>query len=436
MMLPDVLTFVLDAASALLLLAGVAAVLVLWKGCGVLRRLARSNTRDDVPILLKSPRVPAVSAIAVARDASAQSRAFAHKLLELHFGHHELVLVLEGVSADEMAVWIAEFHLVPTHRSTTGELSAETVTAAYESTDPLSMLVLQTEPSLKPLTREADAWNTAVNAATSPVIAIFDPETEFAPESLLRLIRPMLDEPELVFAVCGTAPAPPAAGLSASYSDIEATRTWLVRCAAFAGLKNMLAPVPGSSILVRRDAILAAGGFPGGPLELFLHLQGRARRSGKPYRAEFVPEPVSFLPAPRTMGELRRRNLRDQRAIFRALGRSGAIMGGRFSLGWGLPALSLYRFWLPLLETAAIVAAIAALATGKIAAEVGLLVLLSTVGVGILVSMTSVILRELADFHGSDSARLTRLFWTAILENLGYRQIRNLWLISGALARR
>jgi cellulose synthase/poly-beta-1,6-N-acetylglucosamine synthase-like glycosyltransferase len=420
------ISILLQLASAILLASSAAAVWPLWKGCRVLRGLARVGTRDDVPILLKSPRVPAVSVLAVAHDASPESRAFARRLLDLHFGHHELVLVLEGVSAEDLALWTEEFHLVPSHRSTSGELPASQATAAYESTDPLSMLVLLKEPA-----GAADAWNAAVNAASSPVIALFDPRNEFAPESLLRLIRPMLDEPELVFVVVGAAPAPPAAGLPGSFADIEATRLWLGRCAALAPFRNMLAPVPGSTTLVRRDAIVLAGGFSAGTLELILHLQGRARRAVKPYRAAFVPEPVSYLPAPRTLAELRRRTLSDQRSLAGALRHRKSIMGGRFALGWGLPAITFYRFWRPLLETVAYVVAIVGLPLGLVSPGLGLLVLLSTVGAGILVSMTAVILRELADFRGSDPARLTRLFWAAIPENLGYRQIRNLWLIRG-----
>jgi cellulose synthase/poly-beta-1,6-N-acetylglucosamine synthase-like glycosyltransferase len=270
-----------------------------------------------------------------------------------------------------------------------------------------------------------------VNAATSPVIAIFDPETEFAPESLLRLIRPMLDEPELVFAVCGAAPAPPAAGLPGSFADIEATRLWLGRCAALAGSKNMLTAVPGSTILVRRDAIVPAGGFSAGPLELFLHLQGRARRAPKPYRAAYVPEAVCYLPAARTLGELRRRNLSDQRSIAKAIRHRNSIMGGWFALGWGLPAIAFYRIGRPLLETAVYALTIAGLLLGLVSPSLALLVLLTTVCAGILVSMSAVVFRELADFRGSDPSRLARLFWAAVPENVGYRQMRNLWLIGG-----
>ena len=168
---------------------------------------------------------------------------------------------------------------------------------------------------------------------------------------------------------------------------------------------------------------------------MFLNLQGRARQSGKPYRAALVIEPSSYLAAPGTWSGLRRRIARDQRSIGRALRHRGSIAGGRYALGWGLPAICFQRFWRPLLETGAYVAAIVGLAMGLAAPELGLLVLLSTVGAGTLVSMASVIFRELADYQGGDPARLKRLFWAAIMENLGYRQIRNLWLIGGFLRR-
>jgi hypothetical protein len=424
------ISLAIEAACFILLLSGAAAVWVACKGCLVLRKLGRDATRDDVPILLKSPRVPAVSVVMVARDASPRSRAFARRILDLYFPHHELVLVLDGVEGDDMAAWTRDLRLVPSRHSTAGELPASPALAAYESTDPSDMVVFQKERA-----GEADAWNAGVNASAAPVIAIFDPETEFAPESLLRLIRPMLYDPDLVFAVCGWTPAPPEPGLAGSIADIEATRLWLGRCAAFAGWRNMLAPVAGSTILVRRDAIVAAGGFTAGPLELFLHLQGRARLSAKPYRAALVVEPSSFLPAPRTWSDLRQWNVNDQRSIAGALRHRDKIMGGRSALGWGLPAITFQRFWRPLLETATYLVAIAGLALGLVSPLLGLLVLLSTVGAGTLVSMSSVVFRELTDLRGSDPERLKRLFWAAIAENLGYRQLRNLWLIGGYLRR-
>ena len=45
--------------------------------------------------------------------------------------------------------------------------------------------------------------------------------------------------------------------------------------------------------------------------------------------------------------------------------------------------------------------------------------------------MAAVVLRELAEPSGMAPGRLAALFLCAIPENLGYRQIRNVWLIAG-----
>ena len=68
---------------------------------------------------------------------------------------------------------------------------------------------------------------------------------------------------------------------------------------------------------------------------------------------------------------------------------------------------------------------------GRVGPALAGLVLLSTAGMGILVSMTAVVLRELATLRGSDPATLSARFFAAIPENLGYRQVRNLCLIFG-----
>ena len=63
------------------------------------------------------------------------------------------------------------------------------------------------------------------------------------------------------------------------------------------------------------------------------------------------------------------------------------------------------------------------------------LVLLSSMGMGMVVSMAAVVLRELVEFRGSDPTRLAALFFATIPENLVYRPVRNLWLIAGLFQR-
>ena len=53
------------------------------------------------------------------------------------------------------------------------------------------------------------------------------------------------------------------------------------------------------------------------------------------------------------------------------------------------------------------------------------------IGGGIIHSMAAVVLRELAAPSGISPGLLAMLFLTAIPENLGYRQVRNIRMIAG-----
>ena len=85
----------------------------------------------------------------------------------------------------------------------------------------------------------------------------------------------------------------------------------------------------------------------------------------------------------------------------------------------------------PLVETLAYALTAIGLGLGWMPFDLVALVALSTAGMGILQSMTAVLLRELAAPEGSAPGQLARLFFAAIPENLGYRQLRNFWLIAG-----
>ena len=100
-------------------------------------------------------------------------------------------------------------------------------------------------------------------------------------------------------------------------------------------------------------------------------------------------------------------------------------------MAWVLPALVGWRLLLPLVETGAYLVLAAAVVTGHASSTLIVLVIMATLGTGALVSMAAVVLRELAQYEASDPAELVKLFAAAMLEGLGYRQLRNLWLIAG-----
>jgi len=409
---------VLEAIVAFLLLSGGFCFALMAKGAFVLRHLARENPRADGVSLLKSRLAPAVSVIAFPSDGGAESRAQVRLLVGLQFGNHEVVLVLIAPGDADLAAWSEEFHLEPSLRQVSGSLPMGDVRSVLESRDPIRLTAIVLEPCGR-----GQALNAAVNAAQCPVIGLFGGSSEFDSESLLRLIRPMLEDPQRTIAVCGVAPAPTGRGLVAQFAALDFLRVWLSRQSALSGW-NLLTPAPGSAVLIGRESIVKVGGFRAGALELVLRLHADARASKRAYRVAFVPGSGCLQRRPRSLGELRAEVVRDGQGVTRAVFTQGALPW------WLRCGLFSARFVRPLLETLAYILTVAGLATRWIGWPLALLVLLSTAGMGMLLSMAAVSLRELAEYRGSDPARLARLFLAAVPENLGFRQLRNLWSLA------
>lgn len=419
----EYLSFVLSFTLVVLVVAmtifAVAAFDALLTGCFELRRALRAASYDFDSVLLKSPVVPGISVIFVAPDASPESRAVVRRLLDLHSGKHELVLVLNAPPQHSLERWMDEFHLFRQERAFPSVLPAPAIRGYYVSRDPIRLLVVEMEEGAT-----GEAFNAGFNAAQFPVIGLVDPEADFIPEVLLRLIRPMLGDWDQTVAVCGVAPAPPAPGLAGAFGAIESMRMWLARCAAFTTW-NRLLPVPGAFMLVKREAVRAIDGFRAGPLELFLDLHNFARTNHSKWRTAFVAAPVSFRQAAATWQDLRRQALSDQQQLASAL-RNLRPGGNPEFLG-----LFSLRGLRPLVESAAYVLAAAGWITGLVHPALAALVPVIAIGTGIVLSMAAVVLGELARPSGIAPRDLARLFLTAFPENLGYRQIRNFWLIDG-----
>jgi hypothetical protein len=88
------------------------------------------------------------------------------------------------------------------------------------------------------------------------------------------------------------------------------------------------------------------------------------------------------------------------------------------------------RVLLPLLETVGLLLAGAGVAMRWVPPSLAGLMVLASAGTGMVVSGAAVVFREMADPGKFDASHLSGLFLTAVWDNLGYRQIRNLWVLA------
>jgi len=407
-----------------LLCAAVARAVLLFRGALEARWRRNVMTGSRWSTLLRSDLASPVAAIAAPPDASAASQRLVRRLLDLHAGNPEIVVVLDGPSEEELEVWKGAFHLEPTSCRPNPGLPTQPVRGYYRCSESVRLLVVDKQRGGR-----ADCLNAGINAANAPVIATVCEDAEFVEESLPALLRSMQANPEQTVAVCAVAPGPVETGLAARLYRLGFLRTWLGRCAGMAA-SNMFLPAPGCFTLLSRDAVVQAGGFRAGPLEMLIRLHARARAMKRPYRIVFLPEPFCRPAMPDRYRALLAAIEREQREIGAALRLHIPLMMGFGSLGWlALPGLLASRLLLPLLETAMRLVGLAALIAGWMPpGEIAMLLAAPVVG-EILVSMTAVLLEQVASGMNGQPRDVAALFFSTIAENVGYRQCRNLWMM-------
>lgn len=327
----------------------------LLRGSLYLRRAAREGLQLDPVMVPQSPLAPGISILTAPRDASLESRDFVRRLFALEY-RHQVVLVLNGRAAGDGPVW----------------------RNAFSGQDPQRFLVVE-----RPDGPLGEALQAGAEMAAVPLIGWVDRGGEFEPDLLSRLAVPMLEEPATV-GVWSWSLVAPSGRWFGRYAALESLRHWLTGCAT-------QVPVPGSAMLIRKDSLLAAGGFHEWPGGVFRRLKGRVA---------YAPATSYRLRTPSSWSELRKMAGRDRR-------------------------------WFPAaLETAVYPLAAAGWWLGWIDSALAGVVLLTTVGIGIVNSMGAVVLWEFTGGPDCTPQRMATLFLAAIPENLGYRQVRNLWLIA------
>jgi len=400
----------------------------LLKGAIRARRERLSPAPEEPTFLLKSRLVPDVAILAAPPDASESSFRFVRRLARLYFGHLEIVLVLDGPSDDELAAWKREFHLVPVPRHEVEELETRPLCQVYASTEPLPLIFVNKERG-----GEGDCLNAGINLTSAPVIGLVDWNADVSEDALLRLICPMIDEPESIHAVCAAAPAAPASGRAARLYHLTFLRQWLCRCAGLS-VWNSFLPAPGSFLLLKRDAVVRAGGFramSGCALEMVMRLHRLAQAENRSYRIRLLPGAISRPAAPRSKREMQERIAREQAAVAATLARHMGMLYGFGGISrLAIPGLFCSRLLVPLIETAFLALAIPALVLHWMAPlDLALLTACAASG-GTLISMTAVVLEPFAAGSRIPPRQLAALFFTSIVENIGHRQWRNVHLIA------
>jgi cellulose synthase/poly-beta-1,6-N-acetylglucosamine synthase-like glycosyltransferase len=310
-------------------------------------------------------------------------------------------------------------------------------------------------PSLRVIDKEnggskADAMNAGINACRFPLFCAVDADSILELNSLRRAVRPFLEDPDVV-AAGGTVRIANGCKVRGGFLEqVGLSRSFLAQVQVVEYLRaflfgrmgwdylNAVLIVSGAFGVFDKEAVVEVGGYRtdaiGEDMELILRLHRLLRERKKRYRITFVPNPICWTDAPEDLATLRKQRVRWHHGLAQSLMLHKSLFfkrdGGAIS--WlAMPFFYLFELLGPAIEVAGYIFMLIAALLGWISWEVTAIFFCLAVGLGVMLSTSALVLEELS-FHVYPRMRdLFRLFFIAIIENFGYRQLTVLWRLQG-----
>lgn len=412
----------------------------------VVRKHALAARPDLMPRAWQSA-LPPVSILVPAYNEAATITGSVRSLLQLTYPEHEIIVINDGSSDNTLEVLRQKFELVEEPRLVRVQLHSKPVRGLWQSRRYPNLRVLDKENGGK-----ADALNAGINQAQYPLFCSVDADSILQRDSLQRIMRPFLEDPDTI-AAGGTVRVANGcdirdgmvrrAGLPARLLPrlqvVEYLRAFLFGRMGWAPI-NALLIISGAFGVFRKSAVVEAGGYReanmGEDMELVVRLHRHMRLAGRRYRIHFIPDPVCWTEAPEDLRTLRTQRIRWQRGLLESLMTHRALLFNRRAgpVGWvAYPFLLFFEAIGPLIEVVGYGVVIGLFLAGLLDLTSLLLFLLVAIGFGMLISMVALLLDELSFPVYPGRRNIMRLFTAALIENLGYRQLTSWWRLRGIL---
>ena len=413
-----------------------------------LRRYRLRLKTVDVTELLRSGAALPVTIIAPAYNEEASCVEVTRGLLTLEYPEYDVVIVNDGSKDRTLEILIETFELEPAPRFPSANIPTAAIRETYRSKRYSNLWVVDKENG-----RKADATNAGLNFVRTPLFCVIDSDSLLEPQALMRVSRPFLEDARTVAAggiiriVNGTSVR------SGRVQDVRLPRNLLARFQVLEYLRafhsgrlgwaelNATMIISGAFGLFRRSVVVEAGGFAtdtvGEDMELVVRLHRDLHQKGQPYQIVYIPDPVVWTECPESLRGLGGQRSRWQRGLFETLTRHRRLLLNPRYGAVGMLAFP-YFFFLemlgPVIEVAGYIAFAATLLLGLGSLPYVVAFLALAVVFGMALSVGAIGLEELTFRRYHRTADLVALFWLAIAENVGYRQLNSWWRIKGMVA--
>ena len=412
-----------------------------------IRKYLQTANEYEAENVFSSLDIP-ISVVVPAFNESASIITSVKAMLQLEYPQYELIVVNDGSTDDTLQKLIDEFDLREFPEAYRARVKCKPVRGVYRSTRISNLRVVDKENGGS----KADASNAGINICRYPLVCVVDADSVLQPDALRRVVRPFLEDPTTV-AVGGTVRIANGCKVRQGFLEevrlpknflalvqvVEYLRAFLFGRMGWSPINGLLI-ISGAFGLFHKETMVEAGGFNpdavGEDMELVLRLHRLMKAKGKPYRITFVPDPVCWTDAPENLRDLKSQRVRWQHGLGQALALNKSLItnskGGAVS--WiAIPFYIVFELLGPIIEVAGYVFIIICAWMGWLSFPQAVIFLGLAIGLGVLLSTSAIMLEEIS-FHMYPRFRqLMLLYFIAIIENFGFRQLTAIWRLQGLI---
>jgi len=363
-------------------------------------------------------------------------------LLAIEYSKFEVVVINDGSKDETMKTLIKAFDLKKLDSPYKKEIETKDVRGIYLSSKRANLKVVDKVNGGK-----ADALNAGINVSAYPLFTAIDADSILEKNSLLKVVRPFIDDPDRVVATGGIVRVLNGSkvkngfieevGLSRkalpTFQTIEYLRAFLFGRMGWSELDSLLI-VSGAFGVFKKNVVLKVGGYTentiGEDMELILKIHRQMRIEKRDYEIVFVPDPVCWTQAPEDLKSLRGQRIRWHRGLMDSLfSNKSMILNPKYGI-IGMVAMPYYfliEMLGPIVEMLGYFSVIGSFFLGILNVEFALLYFTFAVLYGIFLSITSVMLEEYNFMKYDKISDYLRMALYAVLENFGYRQLTTWW---------
>ncbi|MFO7867121.1 MAG: glycosyltransferase [Candidatus Aminicenantes bacterium] len=401
-----------------------------------IKRNIHRVTAFDLEFVLASPYYRPISIIVPSYNEEETIVDTVNSLLALDYPQYEIVLVNDGSTDKTMEVLEKNFNLVRHPRPIKKDLSHEPVKDVFISLKHPILKVVGKENGKK-----YDALNTGINASLYPVICSVDADSILDSEGLLRAARQFVRDKEVVATGGIVRPLNPKdveghrvvqtttpKNLVEMFQAVEYVRSFLAGRTSWNYFKSLLI-ISGTFSLIRKDILIAAGGYRGTigeDMDIIVRIHRHALENNIPYKILFMPDPICHTKIPSKLKGLLKQRNRWHRGLIDSLMHNRKML---FNPKYGSVGMIGFPYFLfieaggPLVEFIGYVGFIIFWATGMLHWTYALFFFILAFLWGIWINLASIFLDNILYKRYKKIKDILKLFLFAFLENLGFRQL-------------